>query len=80
MKTALTATILIINAWELVLKAYVYKYIDKKLIYESDKIHTKGFTKVLKISRDHINAIEKNKKFQAIYDNGMVYKASRRWI
>ncbi len=64
-----TATILIINAWELVLKAYVYKYIDKKLIYESDKIHTKGFTKVLKISRDHINAIEKNKKFQAIYDN-----------
>lgn len=64
-----TATILIINAWELALKAYVYKYIDKKQIYEADGIHTKGFIKVLRITRDHINAIEKNQKFQAVYDN-----------
>ena len=64
-----TATILIISAWELALKAYVYKYINKKMIYESDRTHTKGFTKVLKISRDHINSTEKNIKFQAVYDN-----------
>ena len=30
-----TTIILIINAWELVLKAYVYKYISKKNIYEN---------------------------------------------
>ena len=64
-----TATILIINAWELALKAYVYKYIGKKQIYESDGIHTKGFSKVLILVRNHINSQEKNKKFQAVYDN-----------
>ena len=64
-----TATILIINAWELALKAYVYKYIGKKQIYDSDGIHTKGFSKILILTRDHINGQEKNKKFQAVYDN-----------
>ena len=64
-----TATILIINAWELALKAYVYKYIGKKQIYESDSIHTKSFSKVLILTRDHINTVEKNKKFQAVYEN-----------
>ncbi len=64
-----TATILIINAWELVLKAYVYKYVDKKQIYESDKIHTKGFSKILGIARDHINSVDRNKKFQAVSEN-----------
>lgn len=64
-----TVTILVINAWELALKAYVYKYIGKKQIYEKDGIHTKGFSKVLVLSRDHINNLEKNKKFQAVFDN-----------
>ncbi len=64
-----TATILIINAWELALKAYVYKYVGKKQIYEKDNVHTKGFSKILVITRDHINAREKNKKFQAVFDN-----------
>lgn len=32
-----TAVILIVNAWELALKAYVYKFISKKRIYERDK-------------------------------------------
>ena len=62
-----TATILIINSWELALKAYVYKYIGKKQIYESDGIHTKGFSKILILTRDHINGQEKNKRFQAVY-------------
>ena len=64
-----TATILIINAWELALKAYVYKYIGKKQIYEKNGEHTKSFSKVLILTRDHINGQEKNKKFQAVYDN-----------
>lgn len=64
-----TATILIINAWELALKAYVYKYIGKKQLYEKDGVHTKSFSKVLILTRDHINTVEKNKKFQAVYDN-----------
>ena len=64
-----TATILIINAWELALKAYVYKYIGKRQLYEKDCVHTKSFSKVLILTRDNINTVEKNKKFQAVYDN-----------
>ena len=67
-----TATILIINAWELALKAFVYKYIGKKAIYDKDRVHTKSFSKVLVLTRDHINAQEKNKKFQAVFDNLML--------
>ena len=33
-----TATILIINAWELALKAYVYQYIGKKKLYEKEDV------------------------------------------
>lgn len=51
-----TATILIINAWELALKAYVYKYIGKKQLYEKDGKHTKSFSKVLILTRDNIKA------------------------
>jgi len=64
-----TSVILIINAWELALKAYVYKYIGKKRIYEKDGKHTISFSKALILVRDHINATEKNKKFTAIFDN-----------
>lgn len=64
-----TAVILVINAWELALKAYVYKYIGKKKIYEKDGKHTISFSKALTLVRDHINTTEKNKKFAAIYDN-----------
>lgn len=64
-----TASILIINAWELALKAFVYKYIGKKDVYENDKVHTKGFSKVLVLTRDYINGQEKNKKFQAVFEN-----------
>ncbi len=65
-----TASILIINAWELALKAYVYKYIGKKQIYENNNgINTKSFSKILILTRDHINSQEKNQKFNAVYDN-----------
>lgn len=64
-----TATILIINAWELALKAYVYQYIDKKKIYEADGKHTIPLSKALVLVRDHVNAAEKNKKFMAVAEN-----------
>jgi hypothetical protein len=64
-----TSVILIVNAWELALKAYVYKYIGKKKIYEKDGKHTISFSRALIFVRDHINATEKNKKFAAIFDN-----------
>ncbi len=64
-----SSSILIINSWELALKAYVYKYIGKKKIYEKDGKHTISFSKALILAKDHINTAEKNKKFAAIYDN-----------
>lgn len=64
-----TATILIINAWELALKAYVYQYIGKKKIYENDGKHTITLSKALALVRDHVNAAEKNKKFMAVSEN-----------
>lgn len=64
-----TSVILIVNAWELALKAYVYKYIGKKKIYEKDGNHTISFTKALVLSRDDINTKDKSKKFEATYDN-----------
>lgn len=64
-----TAIILIVNAWELALKAYVYKFIGKKRIYAEDGVHTITFSKALGLVRDYINAEERNKKFQAVYDN-----------
>lgn len=64
-----TATILIVNAWELALKAYVYQYIGKKKIYEADGKHTITLSKALTLVRDHVNATEKNKKFMAIAEN-----------
>ena len=64
-----TATILIVNAWELALKAYVYQYIGKKKIYEKDGKHTITFSKALVLVRDHINTAEKNKNFLAVSEN-----------
>ena len=63
-----TATLLIINAWELALKAYVYKYIGKKLIY-TDKNHTINFSKALVYVHEHINKTEGNKNFNSVREN-----------
>ena len=65
-----TTIILIINAWELVLKAYVYKYISKKNIYENKKGgHTISFTKALALTRDHINAKNDYLPFKSSTEN-----------
>ena len=63
-----TSVILIINAWELALKAYIYKYIGKKKIFENDK-HTISFSKSLVLVRDNINFKKGNNTFKAIFDN-----------
>ena len=64
-----TATILIIAAWELALKAFVYKNIGKNKIYESDKKHTISFSKALALTRNKINTDKKNGEFNAVADN-----------
>ena len=64
-----TATILIVNAWELALKAYVYKFIGRKRIFEKNSEHTISLTKAAVLVRDNINTVKKNKEFQAVFDN-----------
>lgn len=64
-----TTVILIINAWELALKAYVYKYIGKKKIYEKDKKHTISFSRALVLVRDDIYSKKKKDQYRAIFEN-----------
>lgn len=64
-----TSVILIINAWELALKAYVYKFINKKSIYEKDRKHTISFSKSLILVRDDINKNKKNNQYKAVFEN-----------
>ncbi len=62
-----TAIILIINAWELALKAYVYKFIGKKKIYEEDGKHTISFKKANGLVKENIITTDKN--YLAVYAN-----------
>lgn len=62
-----TAIILIINAWELALKAYVYKFIGKKKIYEDDGNHTISFKKANGLVKESIITTDKN--YLAVYAN-----------
>lgn len=65
-----TSIILIINAWELALKAFVYKYIGREKIYEDkEKRHTIRFTYALDIVRQKINADKGNAEFEAVCKN-----------
>ncbi len=65
-----TVSMLIINAWELMLKAYIYKYISNTKIYEKDdKKHTISFSKALILVRDDVNTKEGSKSFNAVYAN-----------
>ena len=62
-----TVTLLMINAWELALKAYVRKYIKNRSIFTDDH-HTIGLDKALDYVTIHRNGIEKN-SFAAIKEN-----------
>lgn len=65
-----TAVILIINAWELSLKAYIYKYMGKQQIYNGrNDQHTISFTKALDKVKIDINTKEGTKTFDAIAEN-----------
>ncbi|MBQ5492743.1 MAG: DUF3644 domain-containing protein [Mycoplasmataceae bacterium] len=69
-----TVSMLFINAWELLLKAYIYKYISDKEIYEKnnkdDIIHTISFSKSLEKVKNDINAKKiPNKLFTSQYEN-----------
>ncbi|CBK74194.1 Protein of unknown function (DUF3644) [Butyrivibrio fibrisolvens 16/4] len=69
-----TAVVLIINAWELALKAYIYKYVGKTKIYEkskkeSDRKHTISFSVALNTVYDDVKNKEKNQEFLAIRRN-----------
>lgn len=65
-----TSVILIINAWELALKAFVYKNIGKKEIYENKKNgHTISFKKALALTNEHINSRKNNQTFKPVSEN-----------
>lgn len=62
-----TAIILVVNAWELLLKAYVYKYINKRKVFESDGKHTISFPRALSLVKEDI--IQHDKNFVAVNEN-----------
>jgi len=65
-----TVTLLLINAWELALKAYIKKNLrGERSIFEKSG-HTISFEKALDYVSDHINSM-KPKSFQAVRENLM---------
>ena len=62
-----TVTLLVMNAWELALKAYIRKYIKKRSIFEHNS-HTISFDKALSYVNEHINS-KVTKSFTAIKAN-----------
>lgn len=60
-------TLLIMNSWELVLKAFVRKYVKGKSIFE-DNGHTISFDKALTYTAEYING-KQPKSFTSIQDN-----------
>lgn len=62
-----TTTLLIMNAWELVLKAFVKKYIKRKSIFTKDG-HTISLDKTVEYVNEYINSIESN-AFTATKEN-----------
>lgn len=62
-----TVTLLIMNAWELALKAYVRKYIKKRSIFTEDG-YTISADKALEYVTEDINAIKRN-SFTAVRKN-----------
>ena len=62
-----TVTLLMVNAWELILKAYVRKYIKNRSIF-TENGHTIELDKALDYVTEHRNAQKKN-SFTAISEN-----------
>lgn len=62
-----STVILVINAWELILKAFLYKFIGKKSIFEKNG-HTITLAKALALVESHLNG-SGDKSFTAIKAN-----------
>lgn len=73
-----TTTLLMMNAWELVLKAYVKKYIKNKSIYTKDG-HTISIDKAIDYVNQYINLIEP-KSFEATKQNLLLMEEYRNNI
>lgn len=73
-----TTTLLLMNAWELVLKAFVKKYVKSKSIYTKDG-YTISIDKAIDYSEEYINTIEP-KTFTAIKENLLLLEGYRNNI
>lgn len=75
-----TVTLLIQNAWELILKAYIRKNVKNRSIYENDN-HTISFDKAIGYVAENINgrksnsfeAVRRNLEEIEIYRNGVTH-------
>lgn len=74
-------TLLMMNAWELALKAFIRKYIKGKSIFETDNEHTISLEKAIAYTSEYINkqkpksfvALQKNLEEIEKYRNGIVH-------
>ncbi len=73
-----TTALLLMNAWELILKAYTKKFIKKKSIYTKDG-HTISIDKSIDYVEEHINTAEP-KAFTAVIENLLLIEAYRNNI
>ena len=73
-----TTTLLMMNAWELVLKAYIKKFIKRKSIYTKDG-HTISVDKAIEYVEEQVNAIEP-KAFTAVKENLFLLESYRNNI
>jgi hypothetical protein len=62
-----TTTLLLFNAWELILKAFIRKYIKNRTIFENDG-HTISFSKAVTYVNEYLNR-QKENSFTAIKEN-----------
>lgn len=73
-----TTTLLLMNAWELILKAFIKKHIKNRSIFDKDG-HTISLEKALDYVEEYINTIEP-KTFSAIKENLLKVKDYRNNI
>lgn len=73
-----TTTLLMMNAWELVLKAYIKKFIKKKSIYTKDG-HTISIDKAIGYVEEYINSTEP-KAFTVVKENLLLIEQYRNNI
>ena len=73
-----TTTLLMMNAWELVLKAYTKKFIKKRSIFTKDG-HTISIDKAIEYVEEYINSTEP-KAFTAVKENLLLIEQYRNNI